>query len=165
MRKKGSRQPPPPQTLFSLNSGKIWAVVRGWLARERGAENTKAAPLPPLGHPSWTPPPSFYSSPPSHHRPSLSLNIFLLIFIYVIIITKNMREREGGPGEGGGYSEGGSRGLANSPPPTTIIQHPFVRRSLTKGVDLRFYLNFASFKAKQVFVRSENLLSLYNEII
>nr|UYR50871.1 hypothetical protein [Morchella crassipes] len=45
------------------------------------------------------------------------------------------------------------------------IQHPFVRRSLTKGVDLLFYLNFASFKAKQVFVRSENLLSLYNEII
>nr|UYR50861.1 hypothetical protein [Morchella crassipes] len=126
MRKKGSRQPPPPpQTLFSLNSGKIWAVVRGWLARERGAlENPKAAPLP-LGHPSWTPPLlHFIPPPPSHHRPSLSLNIFLLIFIYVIIITKNMREREGGPGEGGGYSEGGFKRSSKSSPPTTIIQHP-----------------------------------------
>nr|UYR50848.1 hypothetical protein [Morchella crassipes] len=165
MRKKGSRQPPPPQTLFSLNSGKIWAVVRGWLARERGAENTKAAPLPPLGHPSWTPPPSFYSSPPSHHRPSLSLNIFFAYFYLCYYYYKKYEREGGGTWGGGGIFGGGFKRSSKFSPPTTIIQHPFVRRSLTKGVDLRFYLNFASFKAKQVFVRSENLLSLYNEII
>nr|UYR50943.1 hypothetical protein [Morchella crassipes] len=106
-RKGAGSLPPPTDPLFPEFRENMGCGEGGLLARERGAENTKAAPLP-LGHPSWTPPLlHFIPPPPLPIIDPPSLLIFFFAYFYLCYYYYKKYEREGGGGTWGGGIFGG----------------------------------------------------------